>query len=172
MRATIQIPICQSLWCVGLRFESQLGRRAKNSATDCNLEDHRFHAKTSVFPSLITVTYVMWILEKPLIPLINVSQPKPHHILCDVILPCSVMYCINENKRKKSGISPQKGLSIYICFILLYLINAREVLRNGSSHEDISTLHVSNLFPNYVPFFLKTWPNSILKNGGSYYMIG
>ncbi len=38
----------------------------------------------------------------------NVSQPKPHHILCDVIQPCSVMYCMKENKRKKSGISPPK----------------------------------------------------------------
>jgi hypothetical protein len=48
------------------------------------------------------------ILENPLLPLINGIQPKPHHILSDVLQPCSVMYCMKENKRKKSGISPPK----------------------------------------------------------------
>jgi hypothetical protein len=60
-------------------------------------------------PSLITVTYSCdVILEKSTDSTHkNVSQPKPHHILCDVIQPC-VMYGMKENKRKKSGISPPK----------------------------------------------------------------
>ncbi len=45
-----------------LMCESQVrvpvGEEGQNSANDCNLKDHRFHAKTLAFPSLITVTYV------------------------------------------------------------------------------------------------------------------
>jgi hypothetical protein len=69
------------------------------------LKDHWFHAKTSACPSL---HHSDVILEKSTDSTHNVSQTKPHHIMCDVIQPCSVMNCMKENKRKKSGISPPK----------------------------------------------------------------
>jgi hypothetical protein len=102
--------LLEPLMC-GSQVRVPVGEKGQNSATDCNLKDHRFHVKTSACP--VPKPHHSYLCDvnprkKPLIPLIKVSQPKPHHILCDVILPCSVRYCIKENKRKKSGISPTK----------------------------------------------------------------
>ncbi len=97
-----------SLMC-GSEVQVPAEEEGQNSDTYCNLKDHRFDAKTSAFPSLITVIYVMRILEKTTHST-HKRQPayaSAYTILCDVILPCSVMYCMKENKRLKRVASRQ-----------------------------------------------------------------
>ncbi len=112
MLTTYQKPLCLRLWCVGRRFESQLGRKAKNSATDSVI----LKATGSMLkhqPAQVSSHLLMWcepLEKKPLIPLINASLPKPLHLFSDVILPCSVMYW-KGNKCKNSAYRHQTSVA-------------------------------------------------------------